>query len=159
MNIVYDICTSQENISVNKVCEASGYWTVDGQNLTNKEIVKNEPVVYINQKSNDKCFYTLFLVNISDSFLHWWISNIDPINDYSEEWVPYYFDTSTSEEKNNNKHTGINHFVFYLYSHTDIIEKDDIIGTFKFRKDFKLMNWVNKYGLKIRITKYFNTIN
>lgn len=158
MNIFYSISNN------NFLAKSYGYLTIQGQIINKYDIIKNQPSIYIND-DDDQVFYSLLLINISNSFLHWWIANIDPKNDYSEEWVPYYmneYQTENIVSKGNNSNMypipkdKIDHFVFYLYKHNEILEKSNIINSFIFRKNFKLIKWVNTYNLKILSTKFFN---
>lgn len=158
MNIFYSIKDTQYIFANNKILANSAlFWTVNGQNLNNYEIIGNEPIFFI--ENNKKRFYSLFLVNISNCFLHWWVSNIDIDNNYSEIWLYYYM------EKNVIKQNDINHFVFYLCYSDDIMEKSNDINSYDFRVKFKktlgllkMKNWLNKYNLKIIKIKYFNLL-
>jgi hypothetical protein len=139
MNVIYE-----SNLD-NNYNDFKGYCSIKSQLIKNINIIKNEPSIYIDDKKNN--FYSVILIDLDSSFLHWWISNYNLKENYFETWVNYL----TPFDNNNETHR----YIFYLFSQDYFIHKPEYINPYKFRVNFNVKENIEKLNLKLKDTKYF----
>ena len=136
MNIIY------ENTINTQYIQASTYFVVNNQFVKDKNIIQNEPIFSF--KHQFKKHFSIMLIDLQTSFLHWWVSNIDLENEYKEIWINYFSPFL-------DEHT----YVFYIFYQPFFIDKPEYINPFKFRDKFKVKEYCAKFNLKLINTKYF----